>query len=230
MCRSFRDVELFHRIQLDAEPWLLEPSTQRMPWNMQQDWKWSGKNGKIRVGVYTGRCETCMELGLLQTDDGYVRPVPPMYRAIQSVREALEKDDRFEVVDYTPYKTQECVDLAVRTSPVLVRLFDIPQQHSLYFTDGGESVRAAAAESGEPIFPLTEHILNWPTVKKFTIAELWAATNHREEFRMEVAAYWLKSGIDVLLCLATPGPAPKLETTKYWGYTLVPRIHCQRNC
>jgi hypothetical protein len=54
-----------------------------------------------------------------QTDDGYVRPVPPMYRAIQAVREALEKDDRFEVVDYTPYKTQECVDLAVRFHPVL---------------------------------------------------------------------------------------------------------------
>jgi hypothetical protein len=75
-------------------------------------------------------------------------------------------------------------------------------------------VRNAAAESGEPILPLTEWILTRPSVKKFTINELWAQTIYRETFRMAAMQNWAKSNIDVLLCPPTPGPAALLGTTK----------------
>jgi hypothetical protein len=57
-----------------------------------------------------------------ELDDGNVTPLPPMLRAIDTVKAALEKDPRFEVVEYTQYNTEEGVALAVRNGSPLIAI------------------------------------------------------------------------------------------------------------
>jgi amidase len=89
------------------------------------------------------------------------------------------------------------------------------------------------AESGEPLRPLSKHILtDNPYVKSHTVHDLWHWTGKRDAYRAEYAAHWnstatstdsetgLPSGaVDVILCPVGPGAAPLLDTAKYWGYT-----------
>jgi len=84
---------------LGAKPWLIEPSLIPMPWR-RGPFDWLGANNKIRIGV--------------MRDDGLVRPLPPMARAIDEVATALEKSGQFEMVDYQPYRHDLAVALAVR--------------------------------------------------------------------------------------------------------------------
>jgi len=60
---------------------------------------------------------------------------------------------------------------------------------------------------------------------------MWGSVVKRDVYRAEYAALWnstansvsptgyLEGMVDVILCPAGPGAAPKLETSKWWGYT-----------
>ena len=64
-----------------------------------------------------------------------------------------------------------------------------------------------------------------------TIPSLWAATEKRDDYRTEYAEVWnstatgvgetgeLEGMVDVILCPVGPGVAPKIDTSRYWGYT-----------
>ncbi|KAK8843495.1 hypothetical protein IAR55_007155 [Kwoniella newhampshirensis] len=136
-------------------------------------------------------------------DDGVVGPQPPMRRALQMAVEKLKKAG-MEVVDYQPYKTKENWDII----------------SSLYFTDGGEAVKAAAAESGEPLLPLTEWIIKQNS-KVRTPHEHWDLVKRREMYRNEYASHFISQDVDVILCPSNPGPANVLGTSKYWSYTSI---------
>ena len=81
------------------------------------------------------------------------------------------------------------------------------------------------------MLPLSDHILNNPQVKLHTIPSLWTAINRRDAYKKAYAARWnqtatskgvngkLEGMVDVILCPAGPGAAPKLGTAKWWGYT-----------
>ncbi|KAF5391548.1 hypothetical protein D9757_002343 [Collybiopsis confluens] len=150
---------------------------------------WSGSGGKIRLGV--------------MWNDGSVLPQPPVRRALKATVEALKRTNKFEIVDYEPVYHRELTLMA----------------HSLYFTDGGASVRARAAATGEPLCHLTEWVITLPGVKDHTIHELWELCLERDALRAKYYAYWNSQKIDVLLCPVQYGPAQPLQTTKYWGYT-----------
>lgn len=51
--------------------------------------------------------------------------------------------------------------------------------------------------------------------------ELWELCIRRDIYRAAYRAHWNASGIDVLLCPAFVGPAPRLNTSRYWGYTCI---------
>jgi len=105
-------------------------------------------------------------------------------------------------------------------------------QANLYFADGGVEASEAISSSGEPFLPLTDHILkDNPHLENHTISSVWKATVNREIYRKEYAALWNSTAtstgshgepegmVDVILCPVGPGSAPKLETSKWWGYT-----------
>jgi amidase len=91
-------------------------------------------------------------------DDGVVVPHPPITRGLKEVKMAMEKfPDLFEVSDWKPLEHKKGWDII----------------SELYFMDGGAQDKKAMEESGEPMDPLTEFILQQKTVKDHTISEAW---------------------------------------------------------
>ena len=79
---------------------------------------------------------------------------------------------------------------------------------------------------------MTKHILTEnPHVQSHSIHSMWEACCKRDAYRAEYAALWnstatatspageLEGMVDVILCPAGPGAAPKIDTAKWWGYT-----------
>ncbi|KAM7186612.1 acetamidase [Naviculisporaceae sp. PSN 640] len=150
--------------------------------------------------------------------DGTVLPHPPITRTLQELADKIRAIPGFDVVDFPLYKVDEAWAIA----------------SSLYFTDGGAADLSAMAESGEPILPLTNWIINQtPGVKNLSRAELEYWLEEREEYRLEYAAAWNSTGtwdekegewvntVDVLLCPVMPGVATRHGTAKYWSYSAV---------
>ncbi len=103
---------------------------------------------------------------------------------------------------------------------------------SLYFPDGGAEIKAAVNQSSEPWRPLSTWILDQvPNLHSLSIHELWQLTKARETYRKKHAELWNDTAtdknsqgpslhmMDVILCPAGPGAAPKLDGAKYWAYT-----------
>ncbi|KAI0889517.1 amidase [Annulohypoxylon maeteangense] len=192
---SLEGLRLFSKVLIDQQPWLKQPSLTAMNWKDSAEFF---PDKKLRVGV--------------MYNDDVVRPHPPILRALTELVGKLKHSPDIEIVDWSPWKH----DLAWSIIA------------SLYFADGGADVRAAIELSGEPWLPLSKFILvDNPRVKEHTITSLWEAVSAREEYRTKYAQLWNETAssspdarpIDVILCPAGPGVAPKLETSRYWGYT-----------
>ncbi|KAJ7903241.1 amidase signature domain-containing protein [Mycena leptocephala] len=191
ICRSLRDTDRWFSVVIGSKPWLREHDLVPIPWQISTPTKWSGTDGRIRLGV--------------MWHDGVVLPQPPIRRALKALVDVLTKNSAFEVVEYVPFKHSEASELV----------------HELYFVDGGTHVRATAASTGERILPLTEWVITRPTVKDHTIHELWDLNLRREALRAEYLDHYSSQNVDVVLCPVGPGPAPPLGTSKYWGYTSI---------
>lgn len=93
MGHSVEDLELIMKIVADAKPWNYDPSLQVKPWRKVE------QKGKLRVGVLR--------------DDGVVRPVGSVQRALDYAVDKLKKNPNFEVVEYKPYKSERSWELIV---------------------------------------------------------------------------------------------------------------------
>ncbi|KAL8748056.1 MAG: hypothetical protein Q9190_000141 [Brigantiaea leucoxantha] len=201
---SIAGISLFMRTIIAARPWLIEPSLIPLPWSPMQ----ISKNQDLKIGV--------------MWHDGVVTPHPPITRALKMLVDRLKHLPNIEVVEFPAYLHDEAWAIL----------------SSLYFTDGGKSNLATIATSGEPILPLTELIIQSnPCVRKLTMQQLGYWEEEREEYRTEYAKVWNGTGthrevldddngseeprrtMDVLLCAASPGVAPRHNTSKYWSYT-----------
>nr|AGN92219.1 LolN [Epichloe coenophiala] len=190
---SIEGLRLFTKTLLDAKPWLQDPSLTPMEW---RDMSTAFAGRRLKVAV--------------MWDDGVVKPHPPVTRALKSVVKALKKSEKIEVVDWKPWKHNLAWSIIA----------------GLYFCDGGAQLNAAFEAAKEPLRPLSHWILKEnPHVKHHSIASLWSACAERDAYRLKYAELWndtAKGGsgqVDVILCPAGPGAAPKLNTSRYWGYT-----------
>ncbi|ODN95759.1 hypothetical protein L198_04377 [Cryptococcus wingfieldii CBS 7118] len=134
-------------------------------------------------------------------DDGVVVPQPPIQRALKTAADSLKKAG-YEVVDFEPFKAAESWELV----------------SSLYFTDGGARIIKCAAESGEPVLPLTKWIMS-QNCRERTMEELHELVRTRDKFRANFNHHLSASGVDIILSPTGYGPAQPLETTAYWSYT-----------
>lgn len=105
-----------------------------------------------------------------------------------------------------------------------------PNQAPLYFPDGGARWLDAFAASGEPVLPLTQHALDFPTYHTtgprdprtpLTISDNWALNDAREAYRREHHALMRARGVDVLLCPAYPAACARQAAARYWLYSAV---------
>lgn len=194
---SLEGCKLFMKTVIDSKPWLKEPSLLPFPW--KDDDAYKGRKPKIAV----------------LWDDGVVRPHPPVTRALRQVIENLKAKDNVEIVEWIPYKHDEAWAIIA----------------NLYFCDGGEEDFVVFREADEPELPLTTHILRNEHVQAHTISSMWQAVQRRDAYRMAYAHHWnstatstgprgeLHGMVDAILCPAGPGAAPKLDTSRWWGYT-----------
>ena len=125
--RSLEGVKIFMKTLLDQKPWIIDPSLVPIPWRttslLRTD---SSGTKKLRIGVLS--------------DDGVVKPHPPILRGINTLVDKLKGNPDIDIVDFPAYKHDEAWRIIA----------------SLYFGDGGSEEKEALAESGEPWRPLSE--------------------------------------------------------------------------
>ncbi|KAK2880069.1 hypothetical protein FQN49_000583 [Arthroderma sp. PD_2] len=141
-------------------------------------------------------------------DDGIVKPLPPVTRAMQEVVAKLKLVPGVEIVEWKPYRHDEAMDIL----------------SGLYSPDGGKSYEALLAEGGESSLFLAGWVAkDGPSVKAHDLPELWNLMRQRESYRFDYLTEWnkLEPNMDVILCPAHANVAPVLSTSRYWGYTSI---------
>jgi amidase len=197
MSTSLQGIKLVMKTVIDSEPWLSEPALIPMPWDTSLS---ISASNPLKIAI--------------MWNDGVVTPHPPVTRALNEMVSHLRPLSNIEIVDWHPHLHDEAWAIA----------------SSLYYTDGGADDAATIAESGEPWRPLTTWMIKEnPCVKKLTPQKLYYWQEEREAYRKEYAKVWNETAnekdgssgrmVDVILCPAGPGVAPKHDTAKYWGYT-----------
>ncbi|KAL7629764.1 hypothetical protein AAE478_001287 [Parahypoxylon ruwenzoriense] len=192
---SLEGLRLFAQTVVGRKPWLRQPSLVALDWRDSAQYF---PDRKLRIGVIR--------------HDGIVRPHPPILRKIDELVRKLEKSPNVEIVDWNPWRHDLAWSIIAK----------------LYYPDGGVEVKAAVESSGEPWHPLSKFMLHEnPHVEPLTISTLWDTVAEREGYRVKYAQLWNESAktspdgkpLDAILAPVGPGVAPKLNTSRYWGYT-----------
>jgi amidase len=214
LATSLEGCKLFIKTIIEAKPWYKEPSLLPFPWREEDFFK----DKKLKVAVLW--------------DDGVVRPHPPVTRALKQLVSKLQGKLNIEIVEWKPYKHDLAWEIIVRSPLNPLGSKTDAEKANLYFSDGGAQEKEAIDSSGEPWRPLSQHIITKnPHVQHHTISSLWAATLRRDEYRTSYASVWNSTAtsvgphgvpegmVDVILCPVGPGAAPRIDTSKWWGYT-----------
>lgn len=96
---SLEGIKLFMKTLIDQKPWLYEPSLIPMPW------KDTSSSSLLRKGQ---QGQPKLRIGVL-TDDGIVKPHPPILRGIKTMVDKLKDHPDIEIVDFPAYKHDEAV-------------------------------------------------------------------------------------------------------------------------
>lgn len=84
---SLEGIELFMKTVVDKKPWIRDPGVIPIEW---RDTRAAYRGRKLRVGV--------------MSDDGIVKPHPPVIRAISELVNKLKKSDLIEIVEWKAWR------------------------------------------------------------------------------------------------------------------------------
>ncbi|KAJ1323756.1 amidase [Microdochium nivale] len=195
MARSLRDLDLFMHAVRETKPWKLDVALAPLPW--------TGLQTPLGDG---GRPPRPLKIGIIH-HDGFVKPQPPVQRALAWAREQLS-DPRHaalvEVKDFHPLGAADAWSNA--------RL--------VYYPDAGAGMRDGILAGGEPISPLSDWI--WKDAEALgpvSAGTLVGYRNQRDIFRRAFAADWRRQDVDFVIGPAFVGPAPAHDTAFYWNYS-----------
>ena len=173
---SVTGLKLFMKTIIDSKPWLTDPILVPMPWRDAKVVVDEGK--KIKVGVMRW--------------DGAVMPHPPVLRAMDELVAKLEASEKYEVIKWTGLDHAEAWEILVRPpfflNPLQIHIATISQtngsfiQSSIYFADGSAEELEAMRLTNEPILPLSNFILNQPTVHELSVHEVWSWAIKRDRY------------------------------------------------
>lgn len=194
MAADFATLELFAKSIVGSQGWLSDPNIVPIPWR--------------EVTLPQQLC-----FGIL-VDDGVVKPLPPVQRALERTRRAIEAAGH-KVIEYTPYDTEASIDIIAR----------------LFRGDGGAKIAQVIAQSGEP-WPegLEAYRDTYESTKPTppTVEKLWDTQMERLAFVKKTLEHWMATAsrtgtgrpIDGLLSPTTPWAAcPKYGFDFYIPYT-----------
>jgi amidase len=101
MCSTLSGLKIFTKCILDAQPWEKDPMVPRIPWNQPA----------YELVEHGGGEKLCF--GILM-HDGHTMPHPPILRALEMVRAALEKAGH-RIVEWEPRWHEEIYAVQVRS-------------------------------------------------------------------------------------------------------------------
>ncbi|ATY66222.1 general amidase [Cordyceps militaris] len=161
---------------------------------------------RLSIAPWTGLTTAAggpLKVGFMMTD-GAIQPQPPVARAMEWARTQLQGAAGVEVKAFAPLRTQE----ATRNARIA------------YFPYGVDEMRASLAASGEPFLALSDYSVQDAEASPTPTAQgLFALSRTKEQFWYDWAAHWAAQDVDVLVCPAFYGAAPRHETAFYWNYT-----------
>ncbi|KAG8735997.1 hypothetical protein FRC10_009926 [Ceratobasidium sp. 414] len=183
MTNSLSGLKIFTKAVVDTRPWLRDPMCIRKVWDEEayQLVEHGGRGGRKCFG--------------LMYDDGLVRPNPPVFRAMDIMRNALEAaghegsggDEMFLVIEWENRRHED----------IFVNL-----EKRIFLADGDEDYRRECERSGEPRIQtmdptLYSHELHDPETNKgidiiepLSVYELWQLHKQKRELRKEYLDHW----------------------------------------
>ncbi|KAI0793475.1 general amidase [Abortiporus biennis] len=205
MSTSLSGIKVFMKSILDTKPWLKDPNTIGKPWD-ENAYQLSdhGEDKQLCFGVIW--------------DDGIFKPHPPVIRALQTIKQALEKAGH-KVIDWVPYKHSELCANA----------------RSIFLSDGGADYQAALT-SGEPMInsmkidadPSDIPLFRRPR-EPLSAYQLWQLHKERRELRKEYFDRWQSTAsitgtgrpVDAILAPVSPYAAVPHGEKRGAVYTII---------
>ncbi|KAL4965147.1 amidase signature domain-containing protein [Aspergillus stella-maris] len=182
MGRSVDTLRLILKSILVMEPWLYDPYTLPIPWRSEKEYKPSNQRGyKPAFGFLT--------------NDGVITPHPPISRAMEIVKEALQSKGH-QLVDWDWPHNKETLDI----------------HSSIARGDGCYDVYDAVQLSGEPFVPeITNLFPNGKPRAPVPLPEYEEVVRNMKDYRKRFLDYWSSTAertgdrpVEALLSPVTP--------------------------
>lgn len=161
-----------------------------------------------RSEVFNEHLSRPLTIGVL-LDDGVVRPHPPVTRVLMSVIEVLKRAGH-DIVDWNASLHAEMIAV----------------QDEFYTVDGGEDIRLAVAEGGEPFIPAVEKLVN--RGQPISVYQYWQLNKRKVALQQAYLEKWhgIRSSttgrpVDVVLMPPMPHTSVPHGGCRWVGYTKV---------
>ncbi|KAG2414608.1 hypothetical protein HFD88_003799 [Aspergillus terreus] len=192
MTRSLFSLTEVTKSVIDSEPWTFDPRCVPIPWRQE---------------MYEDMLSRPLTVGLI-TDDGVVRPHPPIRQALTLLVEKLKKQGH-EII---PWDTTGHAD-------------SIAVQDQYYTADGGEDIRRDIAVCNEPFLPYVQALVDRGA--PVSVYQYWQLNLQKLAHQKMYLDRWNStrgpSGrkVDVLLAPVMPHPSVPHNSCRWVGYTKV---------
>jgi len=196
LTRSARDLQLFCRVMLEYEAWLLEHAVLEMPW---------------RADVAKGATLPKKLCFAIMWDDGVVKPHPPLIREMRNVKKALEAAGH-EVIDWEPYEHMEGWELIVK-----LYLLDSGEEYWATLAESGEP----AVPGTEWMMAHSAHRPPYTVPETWKLNGAREAFRARGLTHWNATASRTSTGrpVDAVICPNAPNLAVPHDATRWWGYS-----------
>ncbi|KZZ96756.1 Amidase [Moelleriella libera RCEF 2490] len=161
-----------------------------------------------RLEMFTDTLGRPLTIGVL-VDDGVVEPHPPIRRVMAEAEEALRAAGH-DVFPWNNELHRECIQV----------------MDEFYAADGGEDIRSAIDEGGEPVIPHVQRLLD--AAEPITVYQYWQLNKRKWKLQQAYLDKWTslrseKTGrqADVLLMPPMPHSAVPHGQCRWVGYTKV---------
>ncbi|KIJ68407.1 hypothetical protein HYDPIDRAFT_173143 [Hydnomerulius pinastri MD-312] len=203
---SISGLKAFMEAVIKAKPWLRDPLAVHKSWDEDEYQLKDRDDGK----------NLCFAI---MWDDGVCVPHPPITRALQKVKAALETAGH-KVVNWEPIKHRQLGDVT----------------RDIWNAGSAEDFMITTSATGEPIIstmlPESGQVIEAafrPKKGGLTAYQLWQVQKLKRDLRTEYLEHWNKTAsetgttrpVDAIICPAAPYAAPPHGINRYTNYTTV---------